>query len=758
MATRKYYRKKIDALSSSETIKHKTRSLKETVKKRLKKEARKEKWNWKKILLYGTGAVFLIFVLVFVYFARQLPNPKDFEERVVKESTRIYDRTGKIVLWEAGTDIKRTYVNLDEISPYLQKATIAAEDANFYHHIGVDFKGIARAFYYAIFKRSEQIPGGSTITQQFIKNALLSPERTFSRKFKEIILALELERRYSKDEILEFYLNQVPYGSVYYGAETASQHYFGKRAKDLTLEEAVTLAALPQAPTYYLKDNEAREARKNWILDRMVKLGYISKEEAERTKNKKVALQSRPEQMLAPYFVMYAREKLTELYGQDYQLMGLKVYSSLNWNLQNLAEEKIKEWGDKAERWYGAKNIALAAINPHNGEILAMVGGRDFKKTQVNIWTPNNAQSFQSPGSTFKPIVYAAAFKKGYTPDTILWDVKTDFGNYAPENFDRRQSGPVKMKEALARSLNIPAVKTLYLAGINNVKETAKSMGMLKSFDEKIDKRPLNLSMAIGGKSIVPLELVGAFGTFATEGYRTLPSPIIKIEDRNGKIIWENNPYKVKVLDTEIARQINYILSNNSLRAPVFGWNSWINLGPWAAAKTGTAATEKRQVTDVWTIGYTRNLVVGVWAGNNHNEPLYRNADGVNVAGPLWFHFMKEATKNEPKIAFPKYTPVRTGKPILDGYLMGRHCILYWVDKDNPRGPYPTNPYNDPQFWRWEKAITGFAIEEKPTPTPTPKPTQNLNPTPTPTPTPTPIPTSTPTPTPTLTEILPTAP
>lgn len=755
MAIRKYYRKKIDALSKTEILKSKTGLLKESVKKKLQKEVKKEKWNWKKICLYFLLGVFIFFVLSFVYFARQLPNPKDFEQRVIKESTKIYDRTGKIVLWEAGTDIKRSYVELDEISPYLQKATIAAEDANFYHHIGVDFKGIARALYYAIFKRGQEIPGGSTITQQFIKNALLTPERTLSRKFKEAILALELERRYSKDQILEFYLNQVPYGSIYYGAESASEHYFGKRAKDLTLTEAATLAALPQAPTYYLKDVEAREARKNWILDRMVKLGYVSQKEADLAKKEKVVLQSRPEQMLAPYFVMYAREKLSEIYGEEYHLMGLKVYSTLNWDLQNLAERKVKEWGDKAERWYGAHNMGLVAINPNNGEILAMVGGRNFNSSQVNIWTPNNAQSFQSPGSTFKPIVYAAAFKRGYTPDTILWDVKTDFGRYTPENFDRKQNGPVKMKEALARSLNIPAVKTLYLAGIENVKETAKSMGMLKSFDEKIDKNPLNLSMAIGGKSIVPLELVGAFGTFPTEGYRTLPSPILKIEDRNGNMVWENDPHKVKVLDSEIARQINYILSDNSLRAPVFGWNSWINLGPWAAAKTGTAATEKRQVTDVWTIGYTRNLVVGVWAGNNHNEPLYKNADGVNVAGPVWYHFMKEATKNEPKIAFPKYRQIKTGKPILDGYLMGRHCILYWVYKENPRGPYPTNPYLDPQFINWEKAITGFVPTETAEPTPTPKPTATSPPKPTPTTTTTPTPTTTttpsPSPTPTLT-------
>lgn len=748
MATRKYYRKDIHTLST--TSKGKSQSKEKSLFKRKSAKKKQKKRPWKKIILRGILICVLIFVGVFAYFARQLPNPKDFQERVVKESTKIYDREGKIMLYEAGSNIKRTYVKLDDISIDLQKATIAAEDANFYSHPGVDIKGLARALIF----RGEK-GGGSTITQQFIKNALLSPERTMSRKIKEAILSLELERRYSKNQILEFYLNQVPYGSVYYGAESASRHYFQKPAKNLTLAESATLAALPQSPTYYLQDAEAREERKDWILDRMVKLGYARGVEARAAKKEKVKLAAIPEEMLAPYFVMDVRKELSEQYGKEYQLMGLKVYTSLDYDLQELAEKTVKEKSGKVARWYAAENMALVSINPNNGEILAMVGGRDFATSQVNIWTPTQSLSFQSPGSAFKPIVYASAFKKGYTPDTILWDVKTDFGNYSPDNYDAKQRGPIKMKEALAQSLNIPAVKTLYLAGLKNTAEVAKSMGMLDSFDEKIDSRNLDFSMAIGGKSIVPLELVSAFGTFATEGYRILPTHIVKIEDRNGKVIWENKTSKVKVLDKTVAQQINSILSDNNLRSPMFGWSSYLNLGKWAAVKTGTAATKNGKVTDVWTVGYTRNLVTGVWIGNNHNEPMYRGSDGSNVAAPVWNSFMKEATRNESKVAFPQYKKVRTGKSILDGYLPGKHCILWYLDKNNPRGKSINR--SDPQLWRWEKPINGFSLQEdeekeekktntgtkktKPTPKPpSPSPTPTLIPTPTPTP-PTPTPT-----------------
>ncbi|MFH0987519.1 MAG: transglycosylase domain-containing protein, partial [Patescibacteria group bacterium] len=697
----------------------------------VKPEKNKRSRRWLKWLGIFSVLSFVALIGVFAYFANQLPNPGEFEKRIIVESTKIYDRSGRQLLYEAGKDIKRTYVQLEEISPDLQKATIAAEDDSFYSHPGIDLKGIARAILF----RGEK-GGGSTITQQFIKNAMLTPEKTFSRKIKEIILSLELERRYSKDKILEFYLNQVPYGSIFYGVEAASQNYFGKPASSLTLAEAAALASITRLPTYYLNNPDIREERKNWVLDRMVALNFVSQDEAEKAKKEKVAIKVSPGRISAPYFVQEVEKQLFDMYGDGYKRMGLRVITTLNYKLQKTAEETVKDWSKKLKSWYNAGNAALVSINPQNGQILAMVGGRDFKESQVNIWTPQEKKSFQSPGSSFKPIVYATAFKKGYTPDTVLWDVRTDFGGdpkYVPKNYDGKFRGPVEMEEALAQSLNIPAVKTLYLAGVDEVANTAKSMGMIESFKEYEDS---GLSMAIGGKEVVPLELVSAFGVFSTEGTRHLPSYILKIEDRNDKTIFEPEVHPIKVLDSEICRQINYILSNNSLRAPMFGSRSWLYLGPWAAAKTGTAATQSGKITDAWTIGYTTTLVTGVWVGNNDNQPMYSSA--ANAAAPIWNNFMKEATKGQPHQGFTVPKRVKTGKAVLDGWLplvkvkidkiSGKlatsltpdemvvektfyepHSILYFVDRDDPRGEYPQNPEKDPMFKNWEAGVRAWA-------------------------------------------------
>jgi 1A family penicillin-binding protein len=704
----------------------------------------------KKVLWFlgGVLGVTLLFILgVFIYFALKLPPVEFFEQRIVEESTKIYDRTGTVLLYEVGGSLengqilKRTYVPLEKISPYLQKAIVAAEDKNFYKHFGIDPKAMLRALYIFIKTKGKVAQGASTITQQLVKNSLLTPEKTLKRKIQEIILSVMIERRYGKDKILEFYLNQINFGSVFYGVESAAQNYFGKSAKDLTLSESATLAAITQAPGFYLKNKEAREKRKNWILDRMVELKMISKEEAEKAKEEKISLEIKPAIMKAPYFTHEVLKILEDLYGKDFGSMGLKVKTTLSIKLQELAEKTINEWKDKIEKNFGAKNVALVALDPKSGEILAMVGGRDFKESQVNIWMPTTKEGFQSPGSAFKPIVYATAFSKGYTPETILWDVKTDFGiqgkSYIPLNFDKKERGPVKMAEALAQSLNIPAVETLYLAGIQDVIEQAKKMGMLQTFDQKIDPTVPGLSMAVGGKSVHPLELVSAFGVFAAEGKRYLPHFILEIEDRNGKIIYAPESYPVQALSKEVAQMINWILSDNSLRAPIFGANSYLNLGPFAAIKTGTAAFEENKPTDVWAIGYTRDLVVGVWAGNNYNEPLKPRALGANISAPIWNQFMKEATKDYQKIAFSKPNLPKTGKPILDGILPTTevvldklsqklaspltpeelretkkfpvcHSILYYVKKDDPQGPPPQKPESDPQFRNWESAVRSW--------------------------------------------------
>ena len=710
MPTRKYYRTTIP-------------EEKDFSGRKGKKE--KKPHLWPKIL----GGIFIFILLfgigAFAYFASQTPNLEDLNERIIGESTKIYDRTGSNLLYDAGEE-KKTYVKLSEISPLLQKATLAAEDDDFYNHPGIDFKSILRALAYDLLHRGSSIQGGSTITQQLIKNIafldtkinekgeieIVGPApRTITRKIREAIMALEVERKYSKDQILEAYLNEISYGSVFYGIEAASEGYFQKPASNLTLAEAATLASLPRSPSYYLKNEKEREVRKNWILDRMVELNFVTKEEAEKAKDEKITLNPLLQTKKAPYFTDEVENQLKEMYGENYNQMGLKVTTTLDIGLQNLAEESINEWAQKNEKSYGAKNAALVSIDPNNGDILAMVGGRNYNESQVNIWTPEEGLSFQSPGSAFKPIVYATAFKKGYTPDTILWDVKTNFNltgePYIPENYDLKQRGPIKMKEALAQSLNIPAVKTLYLAGINETVNTAKSMGMINSFDPTLDSNLPGLGMAIGAKDIVPLELVSAYGVFATEGVRYLPNYILKIENAAGEIIYQPEIHPVQVLSAEICRQINSILSDDSLRAPMFGARSKLYLNSWTAVKTGTAAINGK-ITDGWTIGYTRDLVTGVWVGNNNNTAMKGKADGSYVAAPIWNTFMKKAEANTTQKAFTSPKPVKTGKPILDGVLPGPHSILWWVNKDDPRGDYPKNPFDDPMTKNWEAGVQAW--------------------------------------------------
>ncbi len=717
-----------------------------TIEDKHKRKKDKKHRSWPKIV----GGVFIFLLLVgigvFAYFASKTPNIEDLNERIIGESTKIYDRTGSYLLYEAG-EKKKTSVSLDQISPLLQKATLAAEDDDFYSHPGIDFKAIVRAIIYDVLHLGKSTQGGSTITQQLIKNVvfletetneegkteIVGPApKTITRKIQEAIMALETERKYSKDQILEAYLNQISYGSVFYGAEAASQGYFQKSASELTLAEAATLAAMTQSPTYYLKNPKDREERKNWVLDRMVELKFTTKEEAEEAKKQKITLNPISQPRKAPYFTSEVEKQLEEMYG-EYDQMGLRVFTTIDLDLQSLAENTVSDWAPTVENRYGAGNVALVSINPNNGEILAMVGGKNFEESQVNIWE----YGFQSPGSAFKPIVYATAFKKGYTPDTILWDVKTVFDEKKPDwpdNYDLKQRGPIKMKEALAQSLNIPAVKTLYLAGINETINTAKSMGMIDTFDSELDKNSPNLSMAIGGKDVMPLELVSAYGVFATEGIRYLPNYILRIENARGEIIYEPESHPIQALDSEVCRQINSILSDDSLRAPMFGSRSKLYLNSWTAVKTGTASTEKGKITDAWTIGYTKDLVTGVWVGNNKNEPMRGKADGSYVAAPIWNAFMKSAEANTTPKAFTSPKQIKTGKAVLDGSLpkttvkidkiSGKiatdqtppdlieeksyyeaHSILWWVKKDDPRGEYPKNPYDDPATKNWEAGV-----------------------------------------------------
>lgn len=689
---------------------------------------------WQGILIIF-GIFFLATLSVFAYYAKDLPSPGKINARNVSESTKIYDRTGEILLYEIHGEVKRTLISLDQMSDYVKKATIAAEDKDFYKHLGFDLRGIIRAALFNV-KNENNLQGGSTITQQFVKNSILSSEKTFARKIKELILAIEIELRFSKDEILQMYLNEIPYGSNAYGIEAAAETFFGKKASDLTLAESALLASLPRAPTYYSPygiHQDELNARKNWVLDRMADEKMISREEAQKAKEEKLHFVESKEGIIAPHFVLYVKDQLATKYGEKFiQEGGLKVYTTLDYNLQRLAEKVVAE-GVERNKKYNATNAALVAIDPKTGQILAMQGSKDYfdKENDGNV---NVAIRDRQPGSSFKPYAYAAAFRKGYTPDTILFDLETDFGGgYKPKNYNLAQHGPVTMRKALAGSLNIPAVKTLYLAGVDTTIDLAHEMG-ITTLNER---ERYGLSLVLGGGEVKLLDHVAAFGVFANDGVKFEKTPILKIIDRNGKILENNEKREGKrVLDQQIVRQINDILSDNQARSFIFGARSPLVLPDRpVAAKTGTT----QEFRDAWTVGYTPSLVAGVWVGNNDNSEMKQGADGVYVAAPIWHDFMKEALKDHEIETFPKPTPVITKKAILNGKLAEEvkvtickpseklatehcpqnlreertyrkvHTILYYVDKDNPQGPYPSNPQKDPQFARWEGPVRAWA-------------------------------------------------
>lgn len=610
-----------------------------------KKVARTIKVLFKLVL----GLLFFVLVLgfgVFVYFAKDLPDPEVVVAQEPVQSTKIFARDGKTLLYEISGGKRRTVVSLDQISPMLIKATLATEDARFYQHMGVDPLALLRAAYQN-FQARDFVQGGSTITQQFVKNAMLSGKRSLARKIKEIILALELERRYSKDKILEFYLNTIPYGSNAYGVEAAAQTFFGKHASELNLAEAATLAAIPKAPSYYSPFGshlDALEARRNFVLQRMVGEGFISPAEAKAAQ--KVAIKDiinkHPQEasLKAPHFVMYVRELLEEKFGPEVlQKQGLRVVTTLDWDLQKKAEEMVADWVDDIKKRFFASNAALVALDPQTGQILAMVGSADFwdfkNDGQVNV-----ALRPRQPGSAFKPFVYATAFKKGYRPDTIIFDLPTQFPGAPkdwPQNYTGTFQGPMSMRQALAQSVNLVAVKTLYLVGVPAAIETAKQMGIttLK------DPGRYGLSLVLGSGEVKLLELASAYGAFATDGVRYPPTPFLKITNAAGEVIEQYSPKPERVLDPQVARLINDVLSDNEARAPLFGLHSPLYFPDReVAVKTGTTDNFK----DAWTVGYSRNLVVGVWAGNNDGSPMRKAAGGYAVA-PLWHNFFAWAVE-----------------------------------------------------------------------------------------------------------------
>jgi len=608
------------------------------------------KTNWVKTLGFCFLIGLVLASLLLVSYIRELPRPEKFTEKETAQSTKIYARDGETILYEIYGEEKRTVVPLSQISDYLKNAIIASEDTDFYNHHGISFKGIARAILTDI-KLFTPSQGASTISQQLVRSSYLGLEKTGSRKTKEIILALELERRYSKDEILEFYLNQIPFGQNTYGAQAASKTYFQKDAKDISLAEAALLTSLIKAPSHlspYGPNKNELMAKKNYVLSRMKELNFISAQEEIIAKEEIIEFARINQLIRAPHFAIWIKGILEEKYGEDFlREKGAKVYTSLDWDLQEYAEKVVKERVEINQN-YLSSNAAVVAIDPKTGEILSMVGSKDFfadpypngcQPGKDCLFEPqfNVALSGRQPGSSFKPIVYATAFEKGFDDKTIVNDEKTNFGTwggkeYIPQNYDGYFRGPVTLRQALAQSLNIPSIKVLMnLAGLKDSIQLAENLGISTL------NAPFGPSIVLGGYETKLLEMVSAYSVFANNGAWLKPISILRIEDNQSNIIEENKNTPKRVLSAKTATLINDILSDNKSRAPVFGLRSALFFENYSvSAKTGTTQGYK----DGWTIGYTPSIVIGVWTGNNDNTPMGKEP-GIVFAGPIFHQIME---------------------------------------------------------------------------------------------------------------------
>jgi len=666
------------------------------------------------IVLFGLVGLALLggSIALYQYYsiARTLPSVSDLRERASQfETTRILDRNGN-VLYEiidpnAG---RRTYIPLERVSPNVVAATIATEDKDFYSHPGFDFWAITRALW-ENYRTEGQGGGASTITQQLARNLLLTPEervqRTYTRKAREIILAAEITRRYTKDEILELYLNENYYGNLAYGIEAAAETYFGKTADQLDLAEAAFLAGLPQSPSIYdiYTNPEITLARHQQVLVLMFQLSLergcipvsnseepvcVTPPDATNAANEIKAYPFRPPniEIRYPHWVNFVREQLEAMYdSQTIYRSGFTIYTTLDPNLQDTAQRIVTEQVAALVN-NNAHNGALVSIKPSTGEILAMVGSADFYNEaidgQVNMATSPTRQ----PGSSIKPINYVAAFEKGWTPATLIWDVPSEFppsGDpndprepYRPVNYDDRFHGPVTVRTALANSFNVPAVKTLQFVGIYDDPETPEKEGMIGMAERlgitSLTRNDYGLSLTLGGGDVSVIEMTSAFSVFANGGKRVPPVAILKIVDYTGEVVYEYQPQPgEQVIRPEHAYLINSILSDNEARSWMFGRNSALNLSFQVAAKTGTT----NDFRDNWTLGYTPDLATGVWIGNADYTPMI-NTSGLSGAAPIWSQYMEIAV---PYVSGGSPTPFTRPAGIVDRII----CATSGTDPSN---------------------------------------------------------------------------
>lgn len=614
---------------------------------RLKKYSRPRQYS-KKYLALLILFIFLVLYSLFT-FLKDLPSPTNLNKpNAYPISTKILDRHGEL-LYEIYADQNRTPVKLEELPKHLKDATISIEDKNFYTHHGFDTGGLVRALYKTV--TGQRLEGGSTITQQLVKVALLTPERTLSRKVKEAILTVATEVLYTKNEILEMYLNHIPYGGTAYGIEAAAHRFFDKDAKDLSLAESALLAGLPQAPSRYspFANPDSAKARQAQVLARMVSDKSISEEEATSAKNTQLQYSSSETNIRAPHFVMYVRQYLEEKYGvQTVEQGGLRVTTTLDLALQDVAQATLSAELANLKKLKISNGAALIT-NPQTGEILTMIGSKDYFSEDID-GKVNVTIRERQPGSSIKPLNYALGLEtKVITPSTMLLDTPICFEltgqpNYCPKNYDNTFRGLTQIRYALGNSYNIAAVKVLALNGIDNFINFSRKLGI----STWKDPSKYGLSLTLGGGEVTMTDMATAFGVFANQGRKIPLQPILKIEDSTGAILEEYQPSTQletaeQVLSPETAYLISHILADNNARAASFGYNSVLNVpGKIVSVKTGTT----NNLRDNWTIGYTPTYLVATWVGNNDNSPMSYVASGVTGASPIWQKLMRYALRD----------------------------------------------------------------------------------------------------------------
>ncbi len=705
---------------------------------------RTKKHLFKNIVFAAIGIGLLAIGILMIWISTlKIPDFATFADRKIQSSSKIYDRTGTILLYDVNQGIKRTVVPYEDMGVNILNATVAIEDSEFYQHKGIRISSIIRATIWAKLT-GKKVQGGSTITQQLIKNTLLTPEVSITRKMKEWILSIKLEKIMSKDNILALYLNEAPYGGNIYGIEEASKAFFGKNSKDLTLAEAEYMAALPNGPTYYSpygKNKDKLDERKNLVLNRMLELKFITEVDYDKAKAEVVTfLPQQPVHITAPHFVFYIKDYLEKKYGTDVlENGGLKIITTLDYDLEMKAEEIALANAKENEKNWDGNNAAIVVTDPKTGQILSMVGSRDyFDKTidgNFNVTTAG-----RQPGSSFKPIVYALAFEKGYTEKTTLFDVKTEFNAscsadgtgtkdtcYTPSDFNNAYRGPMTLRAGLAQSINIIAVKLLYLVGVSDSIKMAHNLGITTL---KNDPNIYGLSLVIGGGETTLLDMTSVYGVFANDGIKNPTTGILSVQDGSGNILEQYQSSPQQVIKPNTTHILSSILSDDIARTPTFGANSVLHIpGREVAAKTGTTNDNK----DAWTLGYTPSVAVGVWVGNNDNKPMKKG--GVALAGPIWNAVMTEALKKLPVETFVKPDPIDTSiPPILRGFWQGGdtftidsisgklateytpeeskkeisitnvHSILYWLNKGNPLEK-TSGQVNDSQFNNWDYGV-----------------------------------------------------